>query len=325
MAGISTINRNQSIDLIKIIAMFGVISLHCNLGRLDNPVAFVLSRIAGISIPLFIMVSGYLLAYKNGEWGYVMKKILGIVKYVFICCLAYWIIHICHHQSLDASFFTVFAKSFIQKGPFWMFWYFGAMCIIYLLLPLLKWGDCHYEYFYIKLFIALVCIDFFIFMMTFLSRWEYSVVQTFRIWNWLTYFSLGVIVRKYQLSIQVSPLLLIASMVLFVGFVYWSKDYIGEVEHFFVTPLCMLYSFLAFIYITSKQISNNHVIANLSPLFLPVYTTHYFIIRAYHYFCVNVYIGMLTPFIDFFLVSVITIVICYGIMKIPYSRNIFKI
>ena len=70
--------RNQSIDLIKIIAMIMVIGLHVNIGRLDNPIAFVISRTSGIAIPLFFMVSGFLLWGRKDNVKYSLKKIFNI-------------------------------------------------------------------------------------------------------------------------------------------------------------------------------------------------------------------------------------------------------
>ena len=49
--------RNQSIDLVKIIAMMGVMALHTCLGRTDNLPGFVLSRTFGLRLtPLALEV-----------------------------------------------------------------------------------------------------------------------------------------------------------------------------------------------------------------------------------------------------------------------------
>ena len=214
--------------------MLGVISLHCNTDRLDNPIAFVLSRVAGISIPLFFMVSGYLQIGKDGSWSYSLRKIIGILRFVFICCLVYWIGHVIHHQELDFYLFKIFLKSFVQKGPFWMFWYFGAMCLLYLFLPLLRWCDRRFEMFYPKLLLGLVCIDFIVFVMTFAFRWEYTIIQSFRMWNWLTYFSLGAMVRKHSLGAKGSLVAVLIAMLIFVVFVFFSKGHINGIEYFFL-------------------------------------------------------------------------------------------
>lgn len=45
-------SRNQAIDLIKIIAMIGVISLHTYINRTNELSGFFFSRTFGLSIPL---------------------------------------------------------------------------------------------------------------------------------------------------------------------------------------------------------------------------------------------------------------------------------
>lgn len=321
----SAIQRNQAIDLLKIIAMLGVISLHCNMDRLDNPVAFVLSRIAGISVPLFFMVSGFLLIEKDGSWRYSIRKIWGIVRFVFICSFIFWLVHVIHHRQIDILLFQVLFNSFIQKGPFWMFWYFGAMCLLYILLPLIKWGDKHIDHFLPKMILLLVCLDFIVFIMTFSFRWEYSVIQSFRIWNWLTYFSFGAIIHKYQvIDRRITPLVVV-SMLLFVGFVYFCQSAIDGIEYFFTSPLCMIYASLLFILVVSHQIIHNRYITLLSDLFLPVYTTHYFVIKAWHWAVDAQYAGLVTPLVDFLAISLLSLSLSFIIMRVPLSKQIFRI
>lgn len=318
-------SRNLSIDLIKIVAMLGVISLHCNMDRLDNPIAFVLSRMAGISIPLFFMVSGYLLINKKGGFLYSLKKIAGILRFVFICSLVYWIIHVIHHQQLDFTIISIYCKAFIEKGPLWMFWYLGAMCLMYVLLPFLNWLDDHIRDFFPILLIGLICIDFLIFILTYTCKWEYDVIQTFRLWNWLTFFSIGAIFRKYNVCCYTNIFLVIIMMIIFVGFVFWSKNTIDTLPHFFTTPICIVYASVVFLYINTKKIGQNRTISLLSSLFLPVYSIHYFIIKSYRHFIDGYWGGVITPVADYVIITIMTLVLCYGIMKIPFSDKIFKI
>lgn len=325
MKGNETQSRNLSIDLIKIVAMFGVISLHCNMDRLDNPVAFIISRIAGISIPLFFMVSGYLLINKKGGFIYSLKKIGGILKFVLICSFVYWIIHVIHHQQLDFTIIGVYCKAFIEKGPLWMFWYLGAMCIIYALLPILHWMDDHTKHFFPILLSGLVCIDFIVFILTYTYKWEYNVIQIFRLWNWLTFFSIGAIIRKYSICYHINIFLVLILMFVFVGFVLWNRNNIDTLPHFFTTPICIVYATFVFLYISAKKIVQSRTIPLLSPLFLPVYTIHYFIIKGYHHFIGNSWGGVITPFFDYIIITAITLILCYGIMKIPFFEKVFKI
>ena len=66
-------NRDSSLDLIKIIAVFGVISLHtvdCTTGlgfSSSHIVPNIVYNIGVIAIPLFFMVNGYLLIGKTSK------------------------------------------------------------------------------------------------------------------------------------------------------------------------------------------------------------------------------------------------------------------
>lgn len=73
--------RNSSIDLIKTVAMLGVIALHTTHNYLGDSfnVSNVMYETGVISIPLFFMVSGYLLLGRNNvNYRYVSHKIFGI-------------------------------------------------------------------------------------------------------------------------------------------------------------------------------------------------------------------------------------------------------
>lgn len=79
--------RDQSIDLVKIIAMMMVLLLHTGVVRGWSggygPVPEVY-QIAGIAMPLFLMASGYLLAGKTATLKYCARKIWGILRFTFI-------------------------------------------------------------------------------------------------------------------------------------------------------------------------------------------------------------------------------------------------
>lgn len=76
--------RIQSVDLIKIIAMICVMGLH-SAGAFvshdnDNFWGNVVGRISVCAIPLFFMVSGYLLIGRdNVSYQYSLKKIISII------------------------------------------------------------------------------------------------------------------------------------------------------------------------------------------------------------------------------------------------------
>ena len=79
-------SRNLSIDLVKVVAMMCVMILHIPfMWRADdNLLAFTMSRSAGMAIPLFFMVSGFILFGRKPDFRYSIKKIIGIIRFVVI-------------------------------------------------------------------------------------------------------------------------------------------------------------------------------------------------------------------------------------------------
>lgn len=80
--------RNQSLDLIKVIAMIGVIALHSTKSFINADqlsVADFIYDYGMIAMPLFFMVSGYLLlSRKELNYSYAIRKICGIIRFVAI-------------------------------------------------------------------------------------------------------------------------------------------------------------------------------------------------------------------------------------------------
>lgn len=135
--------RNLSIDLVKIVAMFGVMCLHTTqLYFIPGVFCFtdILFESAVISIPLFFMVSGYLLlGRENADYRYAFRKVIGIIRFVSIIVFTFWLARSVYHLQFDfVELFKSLVYPYIQRGQFGVFWYFGAMIILYLLYPIIN-------------------------------------------------------------------------------------------------------------------------------------------------------------------------------------------
>ena len=89
----ATQKRNLSLDLIKIAAMVGVMTLHVtvNFENYNDWLSRYAFSIAGLSMPLFFMVSGYLMIGRDVSFKYLATKTFKIIKFVFLMCLIYWL------------------------------------------------------------------------------------------------------------------------------------------------------------------------------------------------------------------------------------------
>lgn len=194
--------RLLSIDLIKVVAMCAVMCLHTQPLYLENStLAHFLYISAVVAIPLFFMTSGYLLLGRtNIDYKYAGKKILGILRFVAIITLAWYAVFGYRHH---AGFLNSTIGCLFQRGGMGVFWYFGAMIIIYALLPWInKLYTEHFQGF-VYLTIALFVTATLVFVLNISNdiHIEQHIILTFRLWNWLFYFCIGGVIRKRDIHI----------------------------------------------------------------------------------------------------------------------------
>lgn len=322
-----TQERNLNLDFIKIIAMIFVVGLHSQtkwfIGNI-NINWYYIYTICGTAIPLFFTVSGYLLlGRKNIDWNYSIKKIWGIVRFVFVVCWIYWLIMLIITQEPHwDKLYKDPLGAFLMGGAFWQFWYFGSMNIIYILYPILnKLYNEKYNIFAL-LFVCLIitCAAIHVINIITPGTLEAKIPQSLRIWNWLMYFCLGGMIKKHEKNIEWKWVFLLAFAYGIQLFIVSSIDSkMLKSDYNFASPLTLIYIyclFQALNHLNVQKISNG--IKFLSPLFLPVYTIHPYItpIRAHFRSIYPVY---------WLIITAITIAISWVIMQTKIGKWVFRI
>lgn len=183
-----TYSRNINIDLARCLACLGVVGLH-GIGMTN----YTLYYFCSFSVPMFFMISGYLMFKKDRiDYRYSVKKALSYIRLI-VC----WnIILAVPIMVLKRKFVNPLAesvKNLFQKGYLWHFWYFGAMLVTLLLLPIVHTLLKKYVYLHVAAMIILfaACL-----IMTSLS-WKAGfpnqsfVPQFLRIWVFGLYFLFG--------------------------------------------------------------------------------------------------------------------------------------
>ncbi len=246
-----TNSRQLSVDFVKIVAMIGVMILHSQVTIFDgNPIALILSDAAVFSIPLFFMTSGYLLLdRKNVSYKYSCRKILGIIRFVFIITSVLWLVFGIRH---GANYLVYTLGSFLQKGGMGIFWYFGAMILIYLLLPLLHTLYADKIKWFVALTIALFALSNGIFLLNFFDiHVEHATIQTFRLWNWVFYFNLGGLFKKYPIKVKL-PIVLLLLVISDAALVNLTPAMPSiYCEYFYPFLIVQLFSFALFAFVKS--------------------------------------------------------------------------
>ena len=200
--------RLLSLDFIKMFAMFGVMCLHSEFEFYENSLAQFLYMSAVVSIPLFFMTSGYLLYGKSSvDWRYSASKICGILRFVAIMTVAFWLMTGMKHGT---SFLSFTIGSLLQRGGLGVYWYLGSMIIIYALLPIIHPVYVRHPKMFLILTITLCVLSNCIFFGHFIGlQIEERTTQTFRLWNWVFYFNMGGLLRMYPLKSNITEVLLL--------------------------------------------------------------------------------------------------------------------
>ena len=181
-------NRNVNLDLVKVLASIGVVGLHA-IGMVNYSIYYF----CDFAVPLFMMVNGYLMFNKSGITpAYAFTKILSLLKIV-VCwnLLIILPVMVLRHKFVNPIRLCV--NCLFQKGYLWHFWYFGALIIIYLALPLTHHLIKNRPLLHLILVVILVLISVTISIMSMVRGYSIQkyVPQTLRIWTWLMFFLFG--------------------------------------------------------------------------------------------------------------------------------------
>lgn len=320
------VNRDQAIDLIKIVAMCMVVCLHTTHPYLNHPVhyiEYILYNTSVMAVPLFFMVSGYLLIGRpEKDYRYSFKKIWKMLRFVFIIVAIWGVICL----PWDKEFFSTLAGNIsgalLCYYTFDRFWFLGALCLLYCLYPLINrlYGD-------LRNFSAVLAVTVVILSLVFISNLtqglEKHIYQTLRLWNWIFYFMLGGLCKHLTLPRTTAAILVIISAVMNILVIRWLGPYIPTTycEYFYGCPVVILLSTSVFIFLKGFKIGNSPVIAGLSRLFLPVYAFHDFFFELFEHYGIMTYNGG-TLFIAVLLSS---IAFSWLIMKIPLLNRFFTL
>ena len=184
--------REVGLDLIKILACLGVVALH-TIYPGKSCINRIITLFATTSIPLFFMVSGYLMfRRKTFDYKYAIKKIIRILS----VCLAWEFLHAVAYSlyyQQPRNFLSSYVLDFFQKGLFYHFWFMGALILVYLVMPLLYKLAKKTQKGYAGILAALVVICAGIDLASIIVKRQFvlDIPQNLRCWTWLLYATAG--------------------------------------------------------------------------------------------------------------------------------------
>lgn len=194
--------RNTNLDLLKIMACVGVVLLHTTMPGFKETGSWnyltYLYYLGTYSIPLFFMVNGYLLLGKNEiSYSYILQKIKWILVTVSTWTLIIWI----YKRDFPENPIKKVLGSLLQRGYFFQFWFFGALILIYLCLPILKkFLKSKNRYLLILSVLVIIGLIFELTNILLQMPVQVYVIQTFRLWTWFFYYILGGFLAQFNLD-----------------------------------------------------------------------------------------------------------------------------
>ena len=328
--------RNINLDFLKIMACIGVVLLHTTISGFKGTSSWnyltYLYYLGTYSIPLFFMVNGYLLLGRNKiSYSYILQKVKWIFITVSIWSLIIWI----YKRNFSENPIRIILDSLIQKGYFFQFWFFGALIIIYLCLPILK-KFLNSKNKYLFILTLLVIIGLMFELTNYLVQFpvQFYIIQTFRLWTWFFYYILGGFLAQFNLDILkkcfkswmkvITVVLLFASpLILFVI----AKDIHHNLfaEYFYDSILVKSVSLGTFLTVLTFDLNTdkNRWIINLSNQTMGVFVTHTYIMKVWEKLVGFSFTGAHFLFVIFTLS--ISFIVVGILLKIPYLNRIVKL
>ena len=328
--------RNINLDLLKVLACVGVVLLHTAMGGFKETDSWNFSTylyyLGTYSIPLFFMVNGYLLLGKREiTYSYILQK----VKWILITVSSWSVIIWLFKRDFTVNPIKKIIGSLIQKGYFFQFWFFGALIIIYICLPVLKkFLNSKRSYLYILSVLLVVGLIFELTNIVLQMPIQTYVIQTFRLWTWFFYYLLGGFIAQFDkdiiknrfkrwMKIIVVLLFLVSPLILF--FLARTTYHNFFAEYFYDLLFVKVVSLGIFLTIFSLALNqdNNKWIVFLSNQTMGVFIIHTYIMKLWEKLFGFSFVGAYLLFAMFTLC--VSFIIVGMLMKIPYFNRIVKL
>ena len=325
-----TSKRNANLDLIKLLACISVVGLHAV--SMKN---YTIYYLCDCGVPLFFMVNGYLLlSREQADYQYVFRKIAHILKIVLSWNFLIAIPVLLFRQKMINPFRLAF-DSLLQKSYLWHFWFFGALIIIYLLLPLLHrlfFEKNHYHR-AACLFFMSICL-----CMSTLSMIKgyplcMFVPQPLRLWTWLFYFLFGGLFASEaqkirHFSLRTHGILLLAFTLVSniaekkVG-LYLIHNRLAE--HFYDDLFSIVWYCLLFCFLLRLPLKTSYEIwiSRFSSLTMGIFIIHPILLFALNTLFTPA--GTVSVIFFWFGLTLASLLTSYVISKIPVARELIKL
>lgn len=328
--------HNPNIDLIKLIAMLGILLAHsvsC-IGMEKFGYGSEIFRIFVVCIPLFFMVAGFLsLGREGNSMRYAIKRIVGIIKFCAtigaIGCL--WDVI---RYGAPFSFVKLAVCCFepmFGLGRFSIFWFFGALIVVYALYPAVNTLFIHHKHRVQYLVIILLVIQQIVFL-GILCYPPYPDINSYPfldydVWNWMLCFCIGGIIKTGSLPQWITrKYVLVLFLILIIPFQWLLFPIVNSfnVGYFYSSLPVDILATAIFAGCMRLDLREAAPFMKLVPgIFLPVYFIHLPIIVRLRTSFPD--FGVFTPTIFWLACCAVILPVAYIMARTPVVNRIFKI
>lgn len=276
--------RIPGIDLVKIIAMVMVVTMHaCGYYTyVAHPCfAFYLYDLTQPAIPLFFMTSGYILLARpvsEATFGYSLRKVWHIVRFIAVfTAVIYGLWYL--FGDPDITYAKAVLTVPVGGMPFFYLWFLLSLGILYLLYPLLSrlWHMRHGRGIMSAVALLLITGGF---AANLCIRSDHHVMQFLRLWYWIGYFLLGGAMHNFVMSLRTSLAVLLLAAAANTCALQWLHSYtlVTAHEYFYGSPLLIVYAVALFRVCLELPLGRRSWIEAGAGLFMPVFVLHVFVL-----------------------------------------------
>ena len=319
--------RNVGLDFLKLFACFAVVGLHIFTYNYQNIFITYIHYMCGFAVPVFFTVNGYLILNKPVlDYRYVFRKIMHILFIVILWNMLIFSAFLILKGTLMNPLVLI-AKSLVERGQLWQFWFLGAMILTYLTAPLLHYIINRFRYGFFILTLVSFTACFGVWLLNVITRSSplAPVFQTFKLWIWLFYFIIGGYLKKWtevlseKLTFRLHFTLTVILFTLFPLYQLYADDNINFHAYYndpvaIMNNIC-LFTFALRIPFNEKQ---SRTIISLSSAGMGCYIIHPLLIK-----CIGMFVHSYSPVIPFILypaVVFISFLITYIMKKFTLTK-----
>ena len=323
-------NRNYSIDILRIISAIAVIIIHVVSSPVTNSTTTVevylennLNLIHNLmlwSVPVFFMITGYCLLKKQEcTYKYCFTHILKYIAVLFTVGLFYALLEEVYSANTINVKIIIQAVINVIAGNLWAhMWFIYSIIGVYLVMPVIH---CFMQKGEKNIFIFTGMLFFFNIFCSSIKTWL-SIGVDFPFGGYLFYVCFGGAIAKCRIRKELLYLCCLAGALSTVCMVMAAKTTLIGYNHLFVCLVAMS----IFLLVNKMEVKSNKFILTISKCTWGIYLLHPLFINI----AIKVLkIDFLTslPYVKLFVftivISIISFVATYILKKIPFLKKLF--